>query len=68
MEQKNQPIGADPAKNDNVVAFDAARRMAHSAPLSDDEIIQLRQLLKSANVVITSCPIARRSLEDVGLA
>jgi len=50
------------------VAFRKVPRPTRTAPLSDDEITQLRQLLRTNAVVMTSCPIARRALEDAGLA
>lgn len=68
MKRKNRQVSIDTAKNSNVVAFRKVPRPTRTAPLSDDEIIQLRQLLRTNAVVMTSCPIARRALEDAGLA
>lgn len=68
MKHKNRQVGTDPAKNSNVVMFGSARRSTRPPPLTDDEIIQLRKILVNHSVVMTTCPIARRALEDAGLA
>jgi len=54
--------------SDNITSFDAARerRMDRPPPLSDAELIQLRQLLTDFHAIQSSCPIARRTLEDAG--
>jgi len=52
----------------NITQFDAARerRAVRPPPLSDAELIQLRQLLTDFHAIQSSCPIARRTLEDAG--
>lgn len=53
---------------DNITPFNTVRerRADRPLPLSDAELIQLRQLLGDMSVIKASCPIARRALEDAG--
>jgi hypothetical protein len=57
MEEKKQE-----AASDNVRPLKLAPRVRDVPPLSDKEILALRELLKKADVIATACPIAQRAL------
>jgi hypothetical protein len=46
----------------NVIALQLAPRTRGVPPLTDKEVLQLRELLKKAEVIAASCPIAQRAL------
>lgn len=50
-----------------VVDFDPSRRASQVSPLSGEEITALRQLLARAAAIISTCPIAKRVVEEQGL-
>lgn len=68
MGQKNKPIREGLPRNNNVIAFagtyGASKR---PPPLSSDEILQLRALLKKASIILSACPVARRALQDADI-
>lgn len=51
---------------ENVVFFTTVRkRKTGVSPLSDDEIRQLRELLRVSGHVLAGCPTARRIVNDL---
>lgn len=50
-----------------VIPFEPANRASRVLPLSDDEIMALRQLLRRAVAIIDICPVARRIVEEGNL-
>lgn len=57
MEQKKPEV-----QSDSVVAFYAAPHRRRVPPLSDEEVLRLRQLLRDAEAVFATCPMAQRVL------
>jgi hypothetical protein len=57
MEQTKQEQDAS-----NVKPLYIAPRARGVPPLTDKEILQLRELLKKADVIAATCPIAQRAL------
>jgi hypothetical protein len=48
----------------NVTALHIAPKVRGVPPLTDKEILQLRELLKKAEVIASTCPIAQRALSN----
>lgn len=46
----------------NVIALAVAPKPRGVPPLTDKEILQLRELLKKAEAIAATCPIAQRAL------
>ncbi|WP_201312903.1 hypothetical protein [Dyella sp. EPa41] len=55
------------ADGGNVITLDPARQATKVPPLTSDEILALRQLLRRASAIIDTCPIAKRIIEEGGL-
>jgi hypothetical protein len=46
----------------NVIALQLAPRTKGVPPLTDKEVMQLRELLKKVEAIASTCPVAQRAL------
>ena len=57
------------AEQSNVISMVAPRRpRRHEPPLSDKELIEIRQMMDHFGIISTQCPVAIRVLLDAEMA